>query len=44
MIATENGEVNEQSDCISVPLFKGDDILAAISVSVPSFRMTEEKN
>ena len=43
MIATENGEVNEQSDCISVPLFKGDDILAAISVSVPSFRMTEEK-
>ncbi|MDU1912463.1 IclR family transcriptional regulator [Fusobacterium sp.] len=43
MIATENGEVNEQSDCISVPLFKENDILAAISVSVPSFRMTEEK-
>ncbi|MDR3259461.1 MAG: IclR family transcriptional regulator [Fusobacteriaceae bacterium] len=43
MIATEDGEVNEQSGCISVPLFKGEDILAAISVSVPSFRMTNEK-
>jgi DNA-binding IclR family transcriptional regulator len=43
MIATEDGEVNEQSGCISVPLFKGEDILAAISVSVPSFRMTDEK-
>ena len=43
MVATENGEANEQSYCLSVPLFKGDDILAAISVSIPSFRMTDEK-
>lgn len=43
MVATENGEANEQSYCLSVPLFKGDDILAAISVSIPLFRMTDEK-
>ena len=43
-IAYEFGEINEPSYCLSTPLMKNDDILAAISVSVPSFRMTKEKN
>jgi IclR family transcriptional regulator, KDG regulon repressor len=38
-IAYEHGEITENLQCISVPLCKGDDILAALSVSVPSFRM-----
>lgn len=43
-IAYEFGEINEPSYCLSTPLTKDGDILAAISVSIPSFRMTEEKN
>lgn len=43
-IAYEFGEINEPSYCLSTPLVKGGDILAAISVSVPYFRMTKEKN
>ena len=43
-IAYEFGEINEPSYCLSTPLMKNNDILAAISVSVPSFRMTKEKN
>ena len=36
-------EVNEHITCISVPLKKGNKTIAAISVSVPSFRLTKEK-
>lgn len=36
-------EVNEHITCMSVPLKKGAETIAAISVSVPSFRLTEEK-
>lgn len=43
-IAFEEGEINEPSYCFATPLYKDGRILASISVSVPSFRMTEEKN
>ncbi len=42
-IATEYGEVNEESSCISVPLIYNHKIIAAISVSAPSFRLTPQK-
>ncbi|KLE14436.1 IclR family transcriptional regulator [Clostridium sp. C8] len=41
--STENMEINDYTSCISVPLFKDSQILAAISVSIPSFRFNEEK-
>lgn len=43
-VATEYGEVNEDSSCISVPLINNNKIIAAISVSTPSFRLTQEKS
>ena len=43
-ISTEYGEANEELSCISVPLMNGDNIIAAISVSAPSFRFNNEKN
>lgn len=42
-VATEYGEVNEESSCISIPLIHNDKIIAAISVSTPSFRLTPKK-
>lgn len=42
-VAIENGEVNADSSCISVPLINNEIIIAAISVSIPSFRLSEEK-
>lgn len=43
-VATEYGEVNEQSSCISVPLINNNKVIAAISVSTPSFRLTQDKS
>lgn len=43
-IATEFGEANESTYCFSTPLVKDGIIIAAFSISVPFFRMTEEKN
>lgn len=42
-IASEYGEINEQSYCIATPIFQNNKIVAAISVSVPFFRMSNEK-
>lgn len=43
-IAVEHGESNEQASCIAVPLSKNDgSIIAAISISIPFFRETDEK-
>lgn len=42
-LALERGESNEQSNCIAVPLRKDGHIVAAVSVSVPAYRHTEEK-
>lgn len=36
-------EITEHVSCLSVPLKKGNDIIASISVSTPSFRFTKEK-
>lgn len=43
MIATEEGEINEHTFCIAVPLLKNNKILAAISVSIPIFTYSDEK-
>lgn len=43
MFTSENSEINDYTYCIAVPLFKDSEIIAAISVSVPSFRSTDEK-
>ncbi|MBU3113189.1 IclR family transcriptional regulator [Clostridium lacusfryxellense] len=43
-IAYEQEEITEHIHCISVPLFKGDDIVAGLSVSIPSFRMGPQKS
>ncbi|MGB4590280.1 MAG: IclR family transcriptional regulator [Clostridiaceae bacterium] len=42
-ISVDNEEVTEQIYCISTPLYKGKEIVAGISVSTPTFRLTEEK-
>lgn len=42
-IATEYGEVNEEASCLAIPLMNNGNIIAAISVSTPSFRLTPEK-
>lgn len=42
-IASEYGEINEQSYCLSTPIFQNNKIIAAISVSIPYFRMSDEK-
>lgn len=42
-IAKEFGEINEESFCIAVPLCKDNSIISALSVSIPFFRLTEEK-
>lgn len=43
-IAYEQEEITDHLHCISVPLFKGDTIVAALSVSIPSFRMEPKKS
>lgn len=43
-VAIEYGETNEESSCISVPLIYNNKIIAAISVSTLSFRLTPEKS
>lgn len=43
-IAYEQEEVTEHIYCVSVPLVKGDDIVAGLSVSIPSFRMEAQKS
>jgi len=43
-IAIEEEEITEHVHCISVPLFKGDDIVAGLSVSIPTFRMEPQKS
>ncbi|MDF2571701.1 MAG: IclR family transcriptional regulator [Sporomusa sp.] len=42
-IAFEAGESNIDSQCLAVPLKKGNHIVAAISVSMPTYRVTSEK-
>lgn len=42
-VAIERGEISPDLTCVSVPLFKGDEIIAAVSISVPTFRTTDEK-
>jgi IclR family KDG regulon transcriptional repressor len=42
-IAAEIGESNIDSQCLAVPLRKDDHIVAAISVSTPTYRATPEK-
>lgn len=42
-IAMEFGEINEQSCCVGIPIYQNGMIIAAISVSVPFFRMSNEK-
>ncbi len=41
--ATEYGETSADVQCISVPLFFDDNVIAAISVSLPIFRATDKK-
>lgn len=42
-IASEVGESNIDSQCLAVPLKKGNQIVAAISVSMPTYRSTPQK-
>jgi len=39
----DNREINDDTICFAVPLQQKEVILAAISVSLPSFRATDEK-
>lgn len=41
--AIDDREINEDTICLAVPLQQKETILAAISVSLPSFRATDEK-
>lgn len=41
--AVDDREINEDTLCLAVPLQQKETILAAISVSLPSFRATDEK-
>jgi len=42
-IATESEEITNNVQCLAVPLCKDNQVIAAISVSVPKFRATPEK-
>lgn len=42
-ISIDNEEVTEQIYCIATPLYKGNEIVAGISVSTPTFRLEKEK-
>lgn len=42
-ISFEYGEINEETYCISTPLYKDQSLVAAISVSIPFFRMNPQK-
>lgn len=42
-IAFENGESNDHSNCLAVPLSKDNKVISAISISIPAYRHTEEK-
>ena len=42
-IATEHGEINPDLNCVSVPLKNGNLIVASISITFPTFRLSEEK-
>lgn len=42
-IAVEEGETHPDISCIATPLIKHNEVVAAVSVSVPSFRFTPEK-
>lgn len=35
----EYSEINDYTSCIAVPLFKASEIIASISVSIPTFRV-----
>lgn len=41
--AYENQESNANIECIAVPLYKDDKIIAAISISIPTFRSNKSK-
>lgn len=43
MFTSEYSEINDYTSCIAAPLFKDSKIIAALSVSVPSFRANDEK-
>lgn len=42
-IAYEHSEITEDSECIAIPLEISGEIVAALSISIPNFRMSEEK-
>lgn len=42
-IAMEFGEITEHIECVAVPIRKDGKVVLSISVSIPSFRATEEK-
>ncbi len=43
-IARDNAEVSEHLQCLAVPLKNRGRVIAALSISLPEFRMTEEKD
>lgn len=42
-VSYDRGEMSPDLSCISVPLFKHEDIIAAVSVSISAFQVTDEK-
>lgn len=41
--AIDNKEINEETTCYAVPLHQRDNVIAAISVSIPTFRSDKQK-
>ena len=42
-IAIEKGEIHPDISCVATPIIKNNKIIAALSVSIPSFRFSDEK-
>jgi DNA-binding IclR family transcriptional regulator len=42
-VAYENGEITDQIECFAAPIYAETGLLGAISVSAPSFRLTDAK-
>lgn len=42
--ASENSESSEYTSCIAVPILQNNEIIASLSIVIPSFRETKEKN
>ncbi|MEO2566035.1 IclR family transcriptional regulator C-terminal domain-containing protein, partial [Clostridium tertium] len=41
--AIEKSEINDYTSCISIPLLKDSKAIASLSVSIPTFRFSDEK-